>query len=204
MEPLGQGNFLLPGGAGNRRLPVLTAPYKEQSRNTLYWLYSFGFGGFPAFLFRRIRKEILQDVVSHGYYDSYGCYAPIKELAGKLYITDKETLEFADLLNEHETYAREAADLYCQYGKTDRYIQYLETHLSRTSKEYIELIQCYCNAGNKLGAREIAEQGLKHCKDDLTEIFIYLLKEAKACKDKERYKKLYASAKRRKFFLSNV
>ncbi len=103
----------------------------------------------------------MQDVISHGYYDSYGCYAPIKELAGKLYITDKETLEFADLLNEHETYAREAADLYCQYGKTDRYIQYLETHLSRTSKEYIELIQCYCNAGNNLGAREIAEQGLK-------------------------------------------
>lgn len=44
----------------------------------------------------------------------------------------------------------------------------------------------------------VAEQGLKQCKDDLTEIFIYLLREAKAYKDEERYKKLYASAKRRK------
>ncbi len=146
----------------------------------------------------KLRKEILHEMISHGYYDSYGCYDPIKELAEKLYITDKETLEYADLLSEHGTYAREAADLYHQYGKTDKYIQYLETHLHKSSKEYVELIQCYCDAGDNVKAHEIAEQGLRKCKDDLTELFIYLLREAKACKDGERYKKLYASAKRRK------
>ena len=146
----------------------------------------------------KIRKKILREVVSHEYYDCYGCYDPIKELAEKLYITEEETLEFADLLNEHEYYAREAADLYRQYGKTDKYIRYLETHLNRTSKEYVELIQCYCEAGNKAGAHEVAEQGLQQCKDDLTDLFIFLLQEAKACKDEKQYKKLYASAKRRK------
>lgn len=146
----------------------------------------------------KLRKEILHDMISNEYYDCYGCYDPIKELAGKLYITDKETLEFADLMNEREYCAREAADLYRQYGRTDKYVQYLETHLNKGSKEYVELIQCYCDAGNKAGAREIGELGLKQCKDDLTELFIYLLRDARECKDEGRYKKLYASAKRRR------
>ena len=145
-----------------------------------------------------IRKEILREAVSHEYYGCYGCYDPMKKLAEKLYITDEETLEFADLLNERETYAREAADLYRQYGRIGKYVTYLETHLDRSSKEYVELIQCYCDAGNNVRACEIAEQGLKQCKDDLTEFFIFLLRETKASNDEEQYKKLYASAKRRK------
>lgn len=146
----------------------------------------------------KIRKKILKDIVSHEYYDRYGCCDPIQKLAEKLYITDAEVLEFADILNEHGYYAREAADLYRQYGRRDRYIQYLETHLDRSSKEYLELIQCYCKDGNEAGARETAEQGLGKCKDDLTELFIFLLKDADKNGDKEKYKKLYASAKRRK------
>ncbi len=115
-----------------------------------------------------------------------------------LYISDVEVLEFADLLNKYDRYAEKAAEIYHKYGKTDKYVQYLETHLGKTAKEYIALIQCYCDAGNEAGAREIAERGLKQCKDDLTELFILLLKDAKVCGDWERYKKLYASAKRRR------
>lgn len=77
-------------------------------------------------------------------------------------------------------------------------VRYLETHLGRAFREYIELVQCYCEAGNKDGAREIAERGLKECKDDLTELFIFLLRDAETCNDDDRYKKLYASARRRK------
>lgn len=145
-----------------------------------------------------LRKEILHNIISHGYYDCYGCYDPIQELAANLYITKEETLEFADLLNEHGTYAREAADLYHQHGRIDKYVQYLETHLNKSSEEYLELVQYYCGAENKVRAREVAEQGLQQCKDDLTDLFIFLLQDAKSCKDEERYKKLYASAKRRK------
>ncbi len=65
-------------------------------------------------------------------------------------------------------------------------------------REYVELIQCCCDAGDKVRAREIAEQGLKQCRDDLTDIFIFLLQDAKACSEEVRYKKFYASAKRRK------
>lgn len=45
---------------------------------------------------------------------------------------------------------------------------------------------------------QAAEQGLEKCKDDLTDIFIYLLTDARERGDKERYKKLYSSAKRRR------
>ncbi len=146
----------------------------------------------------RLRKEILCEIIAHDYYDCYGCYDPIKELSEKLYISDVEVLEFADLLNKYDRYAEKAAEIYHKYGKTGKYVKYLETHLGKTAKEYIALIQCYCDAGNEAEAREIAERGLKQCKDDLTELFIFLLKDAKVCGDGERYKKLYASAKRRR------
>ncbi len=145
----------------------------------------------------KLRKKILSEMIAHDYYDCYGCYDPIKELSEKLYITDEEVLEFADLLNKYERYAENAAEIYRKYGKMDKYILYLETHLGKTAKEYIGLIQCYCDAGNEAGAREIAERGLKQCKDDLMELFIFLLKDAKASGDEERYKRFYASAKRR-------
>ncbi|MDO4336889.1 MAG: hypothetical protein Q4C91_02245, partial [Eubacteriales bacterium] len=145
-----------------------------------------------------IRKKVLKDMVSHEYYDCYGCYDPVKDLAEKLHVTQEEKLEFADILNESGYYAREAADLYRQYGRTDKYVRYLETHLDKASREYVELAQYYYGNGNEAGAREIAEQGLAKCRDDLTELFIFLLQDAKSCGDEERYKKFYASAKRRK------
>lgn len=76
-------------------------------------------------------------MVSHSYYHDYGCYDPVKELADKLYITDAEMLEFAELLDECGSYPREAADLYRQYGRRDKYVQYLEMHLERSSREYV-------------------------------------------------------------------
>ncbi len=44
----------------------------------------------------------------------------------------------------------------------------------------------------------MTRQGLEQCKDDLTELFIYLLTDVRANGDMDDYKKLYASAKRRK------
>lgn len=132
------------------------------------------------------------------YYDCYGCYDPIKMLAEKLYITKQETLEFADILNQYEYFSRAAADLYRQYGRRDKYVEYLEKHLNKSSKEYVELIQCHCEDGNEEKACLVAEQGMEKCKDDLTEIFRFLLQDAKKSGDTERYKKFYASAKRRR------
>lgn len=144
-----------------------------------------------------LRKSILADMISHEYYDQYGCYDPIMDLSKKLYTTEEEILAFADMLNEHSYYAREAADLYREHGKIEKYVRYLETHLGKTSKEYLELIECYCNDGLVDKARQVAWDGLQKCKDDLTELFVFLLLEAKKRGDDEEYKWLYASAKRR-------
>lgn len=62
----------------------------------------------------------------------------------------------------------------------------------------MELIQCHCEDGNEEKARLVAEQGMEKCKDDLTEIFRFLLQDAKKRGDTERYKKFYTSAKRRR------
>ena len=102
------------------------------------------------------------------------------------------------MLDKNGTYAREAADLYRKHGKIEKYVQYLESHLNKTSQEYVELSEYYYNIDEENTARRIAQQGLNNCRDDLTELFIFLLHDAKKHGETEIYKKLYASAKRRK------
>lgn len=43
--------------------------------------------------------------------------------------------------------------------------------MGSSSKEYLELTRCCCGAGNETRVREIAEQGLKQCKDGLADLF---------------------------------
>jgi hypothetical protein len=44
----------------------------------------------------------------------------------------------------------------------------------------------------------VAEQALEKCKGDLTDAFICLLVDAEKREDKDKYKELYSSAKRRR------
>lgn len=145
-----------------------------------------------------LRKEILADAITHDYYDAYGCYDPISDLTKKLCFHADEFLEFADILDESSYYKREAALLYHKYGREDKYVLYLETHLEKESENYVSLIKCYQERSNYEGARQVAEQALEKCKNDLTDVFIYLLQDAEKLADKDRYKKLYTSAKRRR------
>ena len=149
-----------------------------------------------------LRKMILEDIIAHKYYDSYGCGDPMNDLSEKLCITNEEMLAFADILNQYPRYGKKAAKLYRQYGKMDKYVFYLRSHLEKTSEEYVELVRYYSETSNDSEARKVAEQGLKECKDDLTELFIYLLKDAKKCGDVERYKKLYEVQKEGKKWMS--
>lgn len=146
----------------------------------------------------KIRKNILQNIAKYEYYDRFGCYDQMKALSEKLCFKDEEHIALADMLYENYSCQKEAASIYKKYGRIDKYISYLEMHLDRTNKEYIELINCYSSIGDTDKARQIAEEGLKNCREDLSDIYIYLLKDAKRCGDSERYKKLYSSAKRRK------
>jgi len=145
-----------------------------------------------------LRKKILSDVIIHGYYDIYGCYDPMMDLSKEICIEPEEFLALAKIMEESGYYEKEAAELYHQYGRDDKYASYLETHLGKESETYAALIKYYKEHNNFDGARQVAEQGLEKCKDDLTDIFIYLLMDAKKNGDEVRYKKFYSSAKRRR------
>lgn len=145
-----------------------------------------------------LRKKILFDIIKHNYYKDYGCYDPISDLSKELCVNAEEFLEFADIMDGFNYYKKEAAYLYHKYGKDDKYISYLETHLGKESETYADLINYYKEQDNFEEACRVAQLALEKCKGDLTEAFVCLLVDAKNKDDKDRYKKLYSSAKRRR------
>lgn len=146
-----------------------------------------------------IRKKVLSDILKHNYYCSYSCHDLMSALEERLYTHPDEELAFAGLLNEYESYKERAAYLYHQCGQDEPYMAYLRSNLGSKSKTYVDLVHC-CHHHHLIDeARNIAEQGLKNCKkDDLTELFIYLLVDAQKNNAMDKFKSLYASAKRRK------
>ena len=145
-----------------------------------------------------VRKKVLEDIIRHLYYERYNCIDQMRELAQKLCNNPKEYLEMADLLDQHSMYEYEAACLYHKYGRDDKYVSYLESCLGKRSKEYSALIAFYQEKGQENEAVRVAELGLEQCREDLTDCFICLLNYTKRERDETYYKKLLASAKRRK------
>lgn len=122
----------------------------------------------------------------------------MEEMAEKLCTNREEYLACADIMDASDRYRERAAYLYHKYGRDDKYISYLESHLEHRSKEYAALITYYQEYGRQEDACRVAELGLKRCKEDLTDCFICLLLEAQKNGDQKQLQKLYASAKRRK------
>ena len=145
---------------------------------------------------RQLRKKVLTDIVEHDYYDYLGASDIMEKLAEKLCTNDEEYLAYADILYINEN-KEKAALLYNQHGREDKYITYLEKHLGREQKNYNALITYYNQHDQKDDAIRVAQLGLKNCKDDLTDIFIFLLLHTRE-NDATWFKKLFASAKRRK------
>lgn len=144
-----------------------------------------------------LRKKVLSDIVGHRYYEKVGCREMMSELSERLCVRKEEFLAFADMLHQ-AGYEEKAALLYHEYGKEEKYISYLETHLGKEGKIYAALVDCYQKQGNIDRARKTAKLGLEQCRDELTDLFIWLLADARRRGDEDGYKKLYASAKRRK------
>lgn len=134
------------------------------------------------------------------YYSSYGCYEPVFALSEKLCTKPEEYLEYAEILEKSRSSSNEkrAAYLYLQYGKGDKYAAWLEKNLWKSGKRHGELIAYYEEHGQMDDARRVADKCLKNCRDELTDAFIFLLRDAKKNNEEEKYQKLYASAKRRK------
>lgn len=155
-------------------------------------------GGNPGEEEWAVRKAVLGDIIQNDYYDHYCCGDIMQELQEHLCTCPAEYLALADIMDKYEAHREKAAYLYHQYGRDDKYISYLEQHLGRRSKEYVALIRYYQETGQQEKACLVARQGLENCKEDLTDCFICLLIQAKRENDQEYFKKLYASAKRRK------
>ena len=148
----------------------------------------------------KLRKQVLADMAAHDYYGSYGCYEPVFALSERLCTKPEEYLEYAEILENSHSSSNEkrAAYLYLQYGRGDKYAAWLEQNLWKSGKRHAELTAYYEEHGRTDDARRIAEQCLKNCRDELTDAFIFLLRDARKNNEEEKYKKLYASAKRRK------
>lgn len=126
-------------------------------------------------------------------------FEDLQALFLKMCTTSGEFLEYAQVL-EKCGYKKQAADLYHKHGRNDKYCQYLEQILSNKSQPYVELIKNYVQSGKWDKACEIAQKGIDNCKrDDQTEFFIILLKDAQKHHNGYKFKELYASVKRRKY-----
>ena len=146
----------------------------------------------------KIRREVLNDIISNAYYYEYGCDDCMEELSEKLCANKAECLELADMIERVGHYREKAARLYHRCGRDDKYVSYLEKNLGKRSKEYAALVTYYRENGKKEEACRVARLGLEKCREDLTDCFICLLLNAKETDDQEQFQKLYASAKRRK------
>lgn len=146
-----------------------------------------------------IRKCILSEIVRGEYFDYYGVSDPMMELMDALCLTPKENLLCADLIFEigSDYMKRDGAKIYKAHGKMDKYYEYTEQHLDSKEAPYMELIEYYKNT-NPGKAVQIAELGLKKCKDDQTDLFIFLLQYTRQAGDKEKYAKLLKSARLRR------
>ncbi len=75
-----------------------------------------------------------------------------------------------------------------------KYVAYVETHLKDKEEPYLEVINYYKDK-DLAKAAEIAELGLRKCRDSQTGIITFLIQDARLSGDKEQEAKLIRSAK---------
>ena len=146
-----------------------------------------------------IRRRVIESIISGEYYDYFGVCDPMKDLFNALMFTPEEKIEAADITFEigSEYMQADGAKLYKECGKQEKYIAFVEQQLKDREKPYLEVIEYYKDK-DPAKAVEIAELGLKKCKDSQTGIIIFLIQNARQNGDTEREAKLIKSAKMRR------
>ncbi len=146
-----------------------------------------------------VRCNILYHIIMNGFYDYYWLSDPMEDLFHALYFNDEEKLQCADMTFEYnDDYVRKKGiKLYKELGRMDKYIDYLEQKLTNIQKDYLEFIDYYKDKDISK-AREIAELGMKKCKDDQTDLFIFMIEQAILDNDTEKVKKLKKSSQARR------
>ena len=79
----------------------------------------------------------------------------------------------------------------------EKCIDYIESHLRDKKNPYLDVISYYKDR-NRSKAVEIAELGLKKCKEDQTDIIIFLIRNAIENDDEESTARYLKSAKMRR------
>ena len=146
-----------------------------------------------------VKKHILQEIYENDYYEYYGVYDPMKELANAICSTREENLLRAQIMMKagRGEFGAEAAKLYRELGEEDKCAEYFEVHLGKEEEPYRILVEYYKERDHRK-AVEYANQAIQKCKKDQTYFFLFLLQDAQERGDDAAFRKLMQSAHRRR------
>ena len=152
-----------------------------------------------------VKESILKEIYDNDFYDYYGVYDPMKDLANAICTTREENLKRAEIMMKagRGYLGADAAKLYRELGEEDKCAEYFEKHLGREEEPY-EILVDYYKDRNHEKAIEIASLAIQKCQKDQTSFFIFLLQDAKDRKDEAMFKKLMQSAHKRRAVKSSV
>lgn len=147
----------------------------------------------------QIRRRVIKSIIGGEYYDYYGVSDPMRELFQALMFTEEERLEAAGITYEigSDYMKRDGAKIYRECGRQEKYIAFVEQHLADKEEPYMETIHYYADK-DPGKAIEIAELGLKKCRDDQTDLILFLLRCAREDGDQDKEARLMKSAKARR------
>ena len=146
-----------------------------------------------------VKQYILEEIYKNDFYDYYGVYDPMKDLADVICTSREENLKRAEIMMESARgyLGAEAAKLYREMGEESKCAEYFENHLGKEEEPYEILIDYYKERDYEK-AVVIANQAIQKCKKDQTPFFLFLLQDARDRGDEIDFKKLMQSAHRRR------
>lgn len=146
-----------------------------------------------------MKEKILKEIYDNDFFDYYGVYDPMHDLAEAICATREENLKRAEIMmNAGSGYlGSDAAKLYRELGEERKCAEYFEKHLGK-QKEAYEIVIDYYRDSDYNKAIEIARLAVGECNEDLTSFFILLLQDARDRGDETDYKKLMRSAHMRR------
>lgn len=146
-----------------------------------------------------VKQHILEEIYDNEFYDYYGIYDPMKDLADAICSNREENLKRAEIMMRagRGYLGANAAKLYRELGEEEKCAEYYEKHLGKEEEPY-EILVDYYKERNHEKAVEIATLAIQKCQKDQTPFFLFLLQDAKDQGDETAFKKLMQSAHRRR------
>ena len=148
-----------------------------------------------------VKERILREIYAKGFYNEYGVYDPMNDLANAICSNREENLKRAGIMMQVGM-GSDAAKLYRELGEEDKCAEFFENYLGKEEEPYEILVDYYKNR-NREKAMEIAALAIQKCQKDQTPFFLFLLQDAKDRGDEAAFKKLMQSAHRRRVVKSD-